>query len=113
MTLSIELLKESIFREWESDTQLRSCIDLYLIQKLRHFFKCQLATGVVYLLSVVSYLDNLAEKTFAVVHIDIIFRCARLPLYAGKPHPHKVVLRYTAFLLCFLNRDSITTIGEG
>ena len=60
-----------------------------------------------------SYLDNLAEETLAIVHIDIIFRCARFVLYASKPHPHKVVLRYAAFLLSFLDSDGIVPVGEG
>ena len=85
---------------------------LNVIEELRHLFGVQLARRVIYALQLFAYLNRFHQEFFAVVHINIFLWCSRLSLDTGEPHPHQVILRYAAFLICSLNGDGVLTIRQ-
>ena len=110
--LLVELFKEPVLRLWQRDAKLLRCIRLYLVQELRHLLHVQLTARRIDTLPLLAHLDSLHEELLAVIHIDVILRCPRLTLYAGKPHPHQVVLRDATLLAGLLDGDVIRAVRK-
>lgn len=108
----IELLEEPVLWLWKRYTKLRRCIGLYLVQELRHLLRVELAAGVVDTLQLLTDLYGLHQELLAVVHIDVILRCACLTLDARQPHPHQIVLRHATLLAGSLDGDMVRAIRQ-
>lgn len=106
----IECFPKSVLRRRQHDAQFRCGICLQLVEERGHLLRVQLRCGHVDLLHPLTDSHRPHQELLAVIHVHLIPRCARLPLDAGQPHPHEVVLGDAPLLGHLLDRDGVCPV---